>query len=277
MNRQHWRLFRAWFDDYAASFETTDPDFNRNIILKSRHTRRVCGEIFGLGRALGLSDDDGRLAAVTALFHDLGRFEQYRRYRTFVDRKSANHAELGVEILRREGVLDVLDDSLKGLIIDAVLYHNRAALPDHLDPRRHFFTRLLRDADKLDIWRVVTDYYGSKARGEHNETIELDLSDTPGVSSIICDQLINGETIRFESMKNLNDFKLLQVGWVYDINFIPTLQRLRTRGYLTRLRAVLPDSDEVRRVFRSVNERLEARLDGSSGSRLGCGGTGPTR
>jgi putative nucleotidyltransferase with HDIG domain len=260
MDRQHWRFFRSWFDTYAASFETADPDFNRNIILKSRHTRRVCGEIFGLGRALGLSDGDCRLAGVTALFHDLGRFEQYRRFRTFSDRKSVNHAELGVEILKREKVLDVLDDSVKGLIMDAVLYHNRAALPDRLDPRRLFFTRLLRDADKLDILRVVTTYYAAKARGEYNETIELDLPDTPGVSAAICEQLIKGQTIRFEDMNTLNDFKLLQVGWVYDINFVPALKRLQRRAYLTKLRSVLPDSDDIRRVFGAVNDRLEERL-----------------
>ncbi|GAB6097099.1 HD domain-containing protein [Desulfatiferula olefinivorans] len=260
MDRRHVRFFISWFDAYAASFETADPEFNRNIILKSRHTRRVCGEIFGLGRALGLSDEDRRLSVVTALFHDLGRFEQYRRFGTFSDRKSVNHAELGVEILRREGVLDGLDESVTGLITDAVRYHNRAALPDHLDPRHLFFTRLLRDADKLDILRVVTAYYAAKTRGEHNETIELDLPDTPGVSAAICEQLINGQTIRFEDMNNLNDFKLLQVGWVYDINFVPALKRLQRRAYLAMLRSVLPDSDDIRRVFGAVKGRLEERL-----------------
>ena len=42
-----------------------------------------------------------RIAEAVALLHDVGRFEQYKRYGTFNDRKSVNHAALGVEIMKK--------------------------------------------------------------------------------------------------------------------------------------------------------------------------------
>ena len=73
-----------------------------------------------------MNGKDLRLAEAIALFHDVGRFEQYARYHTFVDRRSADHAWLGVEILRKEGELD---GSTRDLILRTVSYHNRMDLP----------------------------------------------------------------------------------------------------------------------------------------------------
>ncbi len=69
----------------------------------------MCREIVQLGQQLDLQPSDLYLAEVMALFHDIGRFEQYACYHTFADRHSVNHTELGVEVLQRENLLDLLD------------------------------------------------------------------------------------------------------------------------------------------------------------------------
>ena len=258
------KKLRNWFDFYVNSFASDDPVFQRNIDLKAQHTNRVCQNAVDIGKDLGLDDAGLCLAETTALFHDIGRFEQYRQYKTFSDRNSVNHAEFGVEILQKNLVLKDFLPSLEAFIIKVISYHNQAQLPEDEDEKCLFFSRLLRDADKLDIWRVVTDYYGQKDSGETNETIELDLPDTPGISKDIYESLIRGSTILFDSMQNLNDFKLLQVGWVYDINFMPTLERLKNKGYLGLLEQALPQTKAVRQIFTAVADYMDSMLIGQA-------------
>ena len=76
--------------------------------MKQEHTGRTCKEILELAEQLALDDRQKQIAEVVALFHDVGRFPQFAEYRTFNDAQSIDHSHLGVEILRREGVLDVL-------------------------------------------------------------------------------------------------------------------------------------------------------------------------
>jgi len=260
MNIKDLQYFRNWFYFYVMSFASDDPECRRNIDLKQQHTQRVCREAVAIGKDLGLNESDLCTVETTALFHDVGRFEQYKQYRTFSDRKSVSHAAFGVEILRENRVLDRLEQPLQEFILKVISHHSRAKLPENEDPKCLFFCRILRDADKLDIWRVVTDYYRQKAAGKSNETIELDLPDTPGISQVIYENLMQGKTILFENMKNLNDFKLFQVGWVYDVNFLFTLKCLKERGYLEMIRAALPETEEIRQIFKAVFFCMDSKL-----------------
>lgn len=249
---------KAWFSDYVEKFRSGDPDDRRNIELKVDHTRRVCEEILDVGESLGMKDEDLCLAEITALFHDIGRFEQYARYGTYRDLVSEDHAVLGVRVLRENHVLERLEPPTHDLILRTVSYHNRAVLPEDETERCLIFSKLLRDADKLDIWRVVTDYYTQK-NGTRNETIELDLPDTPDISETVHEDLMSGRIVRVGCLRTLNDFKLLQLGWIFDVNFPRTFQLVRERAYLKIIRDTLPTSAKVSEIFSKVQSYLEKR------------------
>ena len=259
MNEEIVEELENWFTSYVQKFKSGNPDWQPNIILKEEHTRRVCKEILGIGRKIGLSDEDLCLAKVIALFHDIGRFEQFAHYQTFVDRNSVNHAVLGVKILKETGVLNRLDRSLRDLILRVILYHNRFALPKKETEKCLFFTKLLRDADKLDIWKVVTDYYRRKDM-RRNVAIELGLPDTPGISEKVYEALMSKEIVNAGDLNNLNDFKLLQIGWIYSINFAPTFHRIEERKYLDIIRDYLPPTDQIDSIFSIVESYLDEHI-----------------
>lgn len=252
--------FKKWFTDYVEMFRSDDPDYQLNIDLKEKHTRLVCEGIIDVGRSLALSDSDLRLAEVTALFHDVGRFEQYARYGSFLDMKTENHALLGIRILRTNHVLDDIDEETRELIFYTISNHNRACLPDNESERFLFFTKLLRDADKLDIWRVVTEYYHNND-GKRNDALELNLPDTPEISVWVYKDLMKRNIVKAEHLKNLNDFKLLQIGWVYDVNFPRTLQLVRERKYIEKIYDALPKSEKVLEIYKAVQDYLEKKCD----------------
>lgn len=145
----------SWFSDYVSAFRYQCKELQQNINLKIEHTGRVKKEIISIGTQLGLDKNELNLAEIIALFHDLGRFEQYDRYKTFSDRKSEDHAELGIRILKKYNVLDSLDDTLKEIVFCSVKNHNKAFVPENETDGCLFYSRLVRDADKLDIYRVV--------------------------------------------------------------------------------------------------------------------------
>ncbi len=247
------------FEDYFESFRSDDPDRQRNFDLKATHTRHVCEEIILLGRELHLSDEDLRLAEAVALFHDIGRFEQYRRYNTFHDLTSVDHADFGVSIIAENSLFECLDEETRDLALRIISHHNKLTVPEDEDEACIFFTRLLRDADKLDIWRVVTDYYREKAEGGENCAIELDLPDTPDITDKVYRDLMARKNIRFIHLKTLNDFKLAQLGWVFDVNFTPTFRLLDTRGYLETIRDQLPRSLTAGNVYNAVRHYVDEK------------------
>lgn len=263
MDKETLKDLLRWFSEYVQAFKSGDPDGDRNIVLKEEHTHRVRGEICEIGRALGLDDEDLRLAEVLALFHDLGRFPQYARYNTFSDRRSCNHAALSVKVLQENGVLDSLEPSKRDLILRTISYHNRAALPEDESERCLFFSKLLRDADKLDIWAVLLDYYHQRRRNaDRNEALELDLPDTPGISEEVYQDLMAQEIVKAKNLRCLNDFKLLQASWIFDINYWPALVAVKDREYLERIREALPNSEKVDQIFDLLESRLEERIEG---------------
>lgn len=252
---------KKWFENHVQSHKSEDENINKNLKLKQKHTQRVCQEIINIGKKLNLKNEQLVLAETMALFHDVGRFEQYIKYGTFFDMKSENHAELGVKILKKFQVLKSLDEQEQDLILKTISFHNRKFLPEDESSTCLFYSKLLRDADKLDIWEVVTDYYKSK-ECEPNEAIELGLPDTPEFSEQACNNLNAEKIVELEQIKNFNDFKLLQIGWVYDVNFIPALSCVCERRYLQTIREYLPESETIDHVLKNALLYIDRRING---------------
>jgi len=203
------------------------------------HSYRVGDNCSAIGISLNFNEGEIAIAETIGLLHDIGRFEQFRRYHTFSDGKSENHAELGVAVLRDAGVLSHLEVDVQELILKAISYHNRLKLPDGESRRVDLFCRLIRDADKIDILGIVSDYYQSDKKSDF---IELNLPDDPIYSEEILDDLFKNGLVDMNKMKTLNDFKLLQLGWVYDLTFSLAARIIREKHYLEKIRMSLPES-----------------------------------
>lgn len=236
--RSHLHRCRAWFRDYTAGFLTGDPDRDLPVRLKIEHTGRVEANMDLLAAALDMPSGDRALAGIMGRLHDVGRFRQLAEYGTFRDAVSVNHAHLGLRELTRHRVLHPLPRDRRREVAAAVVFHNALRLPPHADGRRGLFMRMLRDADKLDIWRVVEECYrqGPPAEGD---TVTMNLPDTPGASEAVLARLAAGRLALLEDIRNLNDFKLLQIAWVYDLNLPATYRILRERGHLEGIAATL--------------------------------------
>lgn len=249
---------KEWFSRYVQSFYSADPIVQEALLLKGKHSLRVCNEILDIGKQLELSHNNLRLAEAMALFHDIGRFEQFTRYQTFVDKKSENHGELGVKVLQKENTLAALDKDTQELILKAISYHNRLSIPEDESHICIFFSKLLRDADKLDIYNLVVIYYNTDHSGR-GSAVDLDLPDTPEVSEEILTNIAAGKIVSMNQLKSLNDFKLLQMAWIYDINCQPTFQAIYERGYLKKIRDTMPASEKIDQIYSKLMSYLQGK------------------
>lgn len=249
---------RDWFASYCDSFRNGDPAVQRNYDLKRQHTCNVCRD--ALIVAQGMSPRFLMLAEVAALCHDLGRFPQYRDYGTFKDSDSLNHAHLSAQIMKRHAPLHFLSGAEFSRVDTAVRMHNAFQVPAGLPPETDALLRLLRDADKLDIWRVFIEYFYAP-EPERASAAGLGFPDLPGCSPEPLAAVAAGRMVQLSALKSLNDFKLLQVSWIYDINHPKALRLISERGILERFAAMLPDEGPVREVLAQLREHLERRLE----------------
>jgi len=248
----------AWFDGYVEPFLITDEEGVKNIRLKIEHTRKVCEAMAQLADGEGLSGNESRIASAVALLHDVGRFPQYRRWRTFLDSDSDNHARLAIDVIREENLLAGFDPAEVILIEEAVRFHNLLKPPAGVQSPTRKYINLIRDADKLDIWRVFVELQAQPPE-ERPSAATLGLEDLPGTVSEPCIAALNsGSIVHLETIKCFNDFRLLQISWVYDLTSATSRRLLLERGYITALAAALPERADIREAVAKALASLSA-------------------
>lgn len=260
MEQNQLERFKRWFRQCSNRFFGDDEYVNANLRLKQEHTARTCEEITRLAHELALNDNEVRIAELTALFHDVGRFPQFAQYRTFNDSRSIDHGQKGVEVLCEEGVLDSLPAEERQWVQTAVGLHNRKSLPTALKGRALLFTKLIRDADKIDIFRVVMEYYRRYREDPNSFPLEVELPDTPQYSPEVLEAVMKEEAVDWAKLRTLTDARLCQLGWVYDLNFTASLRRIDECGYLAELIGYLPPDDAIQRLCRKVLDDVHSRL-----------------
>lgn len=220
-----------WMAAYMRSFYTEDAEIQQAIRMKEVHTGYVTSIAVELAEHLRLDAHDVRLAEVMGLFHDVGRFRQFTLYRTFNDAVSEDHAALGLKVLDELPFLSRLSPADEALVRFAILNHNKKVIAPTEDMRQLFFARLLRDADKLDIFRVLRPF--------------LAPPDGTGISPDFLEKFIAGDQVDYTKIRTMDDRKLVRLMWVYDVNFSWTLRRIRERGYIRDIIAHLPQEPRM--------------------------------
>ena len=259
MTEENLIRIRAWFTEYCSTFYTDNEADQRHFILKEEHTHNVCANIIRVAAEEGLEDERLLLAETTALLHDVGRFEQYHQFRTFRDSVSVDHAALGAEIIREIDLLADLFPHERDVVNHAVESHNVFLIPEDIVGEQLFYLRLLRDADKLDIWRVFIENYELPVE-KRSEVVELGFPDQPVCSPDVLENIVHNELVPLSSARTLSDFKLLQLSWVYDLSFTESFRVVAEKDIVRRIAATLPQGEGVRDALGAILSYVDERI-----------------
>lgn len=248
------------FAEYVKKYDIKDD----KIRLKVEHIERVSQIAKKLATKLELEEEDIKLAELIGLLHDIGRFEQIKRYNTFNDRKSINHGEFGVQILfnKEDGIIrNFVDDKQYDEIIKkAIINHNKDAkdIPDTLTTRELLHTKIIRDSDKIDILNLLTF--------EKKETAweKADLSDDI-ISDEIYNEFIEKEKIDYGKRKSSADLLVGHFAYVFDFNFSDSLKFIKEKEFFKKIHDRFEFNDKKTKekyenIYKKVNERIEKVL-----------------
>ncbi|KPJ99031.1 MAG: hypothetical protein AMK71_10365 [Nitrospira bacterium SG8_35_4] len=260
MREEDLRSMKKWFSEYTSSFYSDNEEDRKNIALKIGHTRNVCLNMIEIAKSLALDDNSSRLAETAALFHDIGRFPQYAEYKTFRDADSKNHGLLGARTLMRENVIQGLPRNEQKLILNTVKFHNAYAIPSKQGSEEIFFLKMIRDADKIDIFRVFIEYYESPAEQRASATA-FGVPDTPEYSRAMLSCLARKQIAPYSQIKTENDFKLMKLSWVYDLHFDESIRLIQNKNYIDILIHNVPQTEEIQSAMATLKKYINERLN----------------
>ena len=260
MTQKQLEQFKKWFYGYVATFYGDDELTNDNIKLKEDHTRRMCADTLIITEGLKLNQQQKLVAETISLFHDVGRFEQFIKYRTYNDIGTENHSLLALKVLSGKKILDCLDRGEKEIIETAIRFHGERELPGGLDEETELFTKLIRDIDKLDIYCVMINRLDDFRENPEKAMATLGFAEKDKYSAHIVQAILDNKTVGYEEIKSLNDMIIVMLGWIIDINFVPTLKEIKKRSIFEQLAAFLPGAEDIRKVVRHVQRQLKERI-----------------
>lgn len=210
------------FDEYAMGF-----DMNENMIAyKYNHSYRVVHQVEEICRSLNMDTVERDLASFIALVHDIARFKQWTEYKTFDDDKSFDHGNEGEKILFDEGLIKKFNVSKDDydVIRAAVRNHNKFMIEDGLNERELLHSKIVRDADKIDILYAFST----------NRLLEIEEDDEAGISDEIREDFMNHKSSLRTKVKNKNDRLLTLIALVYDLNYDYSFQRIKDEKYIEK-------------------------------------------
>lgn len=238
-------LFKKFVDNYDIN--------NDKIYLKYYHTLRVMDFCREISESLNLSDNDIKISMLIGLLHDIGRFEQIRVYNTFIDKDSIDHADYGVNLLKNDNFMNKFtkDEEIQKLVLTAIHNHNKYMIEDNLDERTNMFCKIIRDADKLDIFRIFIE-----------DGVKIEQTDSK-ISDKVLETLVNKKLLKDEYMLTKMDYYLRQVGMFYDLNYSYSLNYVNANKYVDKLisRLIENNSHEtinLNKIKNSIYEFLNA-------------------
>lgn len=243
------KVFAEYVDKYNADDE--------KIKLKIEHTYRVSDLCEQIAISENMSEEDTTLAWLMGMLHDIGRFEQIKRYGTFDDAKSIDHAKLGIEILFDDNYIRefVSDSVYDDLIYKAINYHSSFELPDNLTKRELTFCNILRDADKIDILKVNID---TPIEQIYNVTTNM------LKNSVISDEVLadfrQHKTILKSIRQTPVDHICGHIALVFGLCYPLSRQIVKEQGYLKKLLCFKSDNPVTRQQFEVLNEIMTTYL-----------------
>ena len=126
-------------------FETYLNKEDSSLSYKYYHSLRVKDNMELLAKLQNLPYKDIELAGCIGLLHDIGKLDN--------PKKDEDHGDYGVSIIKEKELLlkHNIDESDYEVVYKSIKNHNKISINKNLSNRELLFTKMLRDADKLDI------------------------------------------------------------------------------------------------------------------------------
>ena len=242
------------FADYTKDYNPNDP----KISLKITHTYRVAENSKAIAMTLNLSQEDIEIAWLIGMLHDIGRFEQIKRYQTFNDAKSVDHAEFGADLLFNETRLikKFIDNRKYDAIIEsAIRQHNKFRISEDLDEKTAMFANIIRDADKIDIFRVQVE---EPIEGIYG--VPLEYIKSQNISNEVFEQFKEHHSILRSTKVTYLDYYVGHFSLAFELVYPYSRKLTIEQGYLAKLLTLQTENKETQEKIDFIKEEINKCL-----------------
>lgn len=243
------------FNNYVSNYNVDDI----KVKLKIEHTYRVADNCRAIALSLDMSEEDVELAWTIGMLHDFGRFEQVKRYGTFMDKLSIDHAMLGADILFKDGLIKdyISIENKEQLVVceKAIRSHNAYEIPEGYTEREKLFSAIIRDADKLDIFKAVTDYPFHELYNITEEEL-----DSYTVSEEVMQCVMDEITVKHSLRKNTLDHMVGHICLVYGLEFPKSLEILKEQKYYNKMLNFECKNNIAKEQFAEIRKKINSYL-----------------
>lgn len=243
---------REEFKAYVQSYDMTDI----KIRLKQEHTYQVATLSEVIAKSLDLEPEWVDLAWLIGMLHDLGRFEQLRRFGTFIDSESIDHAQFAAELLFEERLIRrfIKATDYDQIICAAIQYHNAYRVLGDLDEQTMLFCDIIRDADKVDIFRVnvqvpLSEIYNIPMEAFYESEITCEVSEA----------FFSGDTVLKSLKKTPIDHLIGQISLYNGLVFPKSRELVRGQGYMEQMFAFPTKNAKVKRELKRMKAKIGLR------------------
>lgn len=266
------------FAEYVRNYDPSD----EKIKLKIGHTYRVAGLCQRIAESLGLSEPDVDIAWLLGMLHDIGRFEQIRRFGTFNDAQSVDHAEFGADLLFKEGLIrkfaegyyeecelarsgnEEAEQIIKnnehhnkdtGLLELAIRQHNKYRVKEDLTERQRMFCDILRDADKVDIFKVNADIPMEIIYDVTTEELKNGV-----ITKEVLESFYKKETVLKSVRRSAVDHIVGHISLLFELVYKESYRQAKEQGYVYKLLDFKSDVPEVNAEFGDMRKYVDEFL-----------------
>lgn len=266
------------FAEYVRNYDPSD----EKIKLKIDHTYRVAGLCQRIAESLGLSEPDVDIAWLLGMLHDIGRFEQIRRFGTFNDAQSVDHAEFGADLLFKEGLIRKFaegyyeecelaepenqeDEQIiknnehhnkdTGLLEMAIRQHNKYRVKEDLTERQRMFCDILRDADKVDIFKVNADIPMEIIYDVTTEELKNGI-----ITKEVLESFYKKETVLKSVRRSAVDHIVGHISLLFELVYKESYRQAKEQGYVYKLLDFKSDVPEVNAEFDDMRKYVDEFL-----------------
>jgi HAD superfamily hydrolase (TIGR01509 family) len=266
------------FAEYVRNYDPSD----EKIKLKIDHTYRVAGLCQRIAESLGLSEPDVDIAWLLGMLHDIGRFEQIRRFGTFNDVQSVDHAEFCADLLFKEGLIrkfaegyyeecelarsgnEEAEQIIKnnehhnkdtGLLEMAIRQHNKYRVKEDLTERQRMFCDILRDADKVDIFKVNADIPMEIIYDVTTEELKNGV-----ITKEVLESFYKKETVLKSVRRSAVDHIVGHISLLFELVYKESYRQAKEQGYVYKLLDFKSDVPDVNAEFGDMRKYVDEFL-----------------
>lgn len=245
------------FEEYFQSLTIDSPENQHQFEEIRAHSLRVVTNSLLLANVLLQTEEEKRMATVIALFHDLGKASLISKNIEPINIQR-DHGTVSGKIIQQMEFYGHLPADVQTIILNAVENHNKLKLPKLDKDQENLFARLLRDADKLDIFDSANRFFKEKYGVQ--PILTADLNNSIEISEKILKSIFSGKAASFEDMKSMNDYKLVLLSMAFDLNFKYTFRIMSEKQYIQKIYETLPKRDHIIDVYRNIKLFVENKF-----------------